>query len=317
MSLSLIIFMLVSGLSLLSLGSHGFIQGARRIGVICQIPPMVIGVVLVGLGTSFPEIMVSLIAALKSNAPIAIGNAIGSNIANMGLVVGLTALVLPLKISPKAIKMHYPIFFGASLIVGVIFFSGQLTPLEGGLLLCLLAAYLYLLFKQTKKYDAGYKFHTKHPPKALMYAIGLWLFGLIITLISADWLVTGAIALAQRFHVSALIIGLTVVAIGTTLPELAATLVSAFQQEHDIAVGNIVGSNIFNLLAVLAMPAIFSPGHIPSHLLMRDFLCMMLMSIILLVIIFLPKRYLIGRVGGGCLLILFIIYIVILSFHII
>lgn len=317
MSLSLIIFMLVSGLSLLSLGSHGFIQGARRIGIICKIPPIVIGVVLVGLGTSFPEIMVSLIAALKSNAPIAIGNAIGSNIANMGLVVGLTALVLPLKISPKAINLHYPIFFAASVVVGVIFFSGQLTRLEGLLLLVLLAAYLFILFKQTKQYDPAPTFKTTNPSQALRHAILLWLFGLIITLISADWLVTGAIALAQRFHVSALIIGLTVVAIGTTLPELAATLVSAFQQEHDIAVGNIVGSNIFNLLAVLAMPAIFSPGHIPSHLLMRDFLCMMLMSIILLVIIFLPKRYLIGRVGGGWLLILFIIYIVILSFHII
>ena len=260
MGLSLVIFQLIAGICVLILGAQCFVKGASGIARHYHLPPLFIGIVLIGLGTSCPELVVSMVAALKGSASLAIGNALGSNIANIGLVLGITALILPLQVRARAMIFEMPVYMVASLILAFVFYKGYLTRLDGILMLVALAIYLIVLFVHARKSSrktVANNMNRKPPKNSVGYYAFLWLIGLVLVIISAEWIVTGAQAIARHFGVSELVIGLTIVAIGTTLPELAATVVSAFHREHDIAVGNIIGSNIFNLLGVLAMPAIF------------------------------------------------------------
>lgn len=319
--MGLFFFEIISGLCLLALGAHAFIQGARNMARLAHVPPVIIGIVLVGLGTSFPELAVSFIAAFQGHAQVSIGNVVGSNITNMGLVIGLTAMILPLKVARSVVCYDIPFYLFVMVLVGVMLYVGRLSRWEGWLLLFLLLIYLFWLLRRSMCAKSEFHFlntpklDVKQKKKKWFQSIFLWLFGLGMVLLSSDWLVSGAVGLARHYHLSELFIGLTIVAVGTALPELAATLLSAFHQEHDIAVGNIIGSNIFNLLAVLAMPALLVPGPVPAYVFARDYLAMIVFSLSLLVIIYLPKRYCIGRISALLLLLGFIIYLVYLVQH--
>ncbi|MCB1827142.1 MAG: calcium/sodium antiporter [Coxiellaceae bacterium] len=311
-----VILELLIGIGLLTWGADRFITACSSIAKHFGMPPLLIGMLLVGFGTSFPELVVSLIAALKGNSGIAIGNAIGSNIANIGLVVGVTALVAPIAIHSQLLKREFPILVAVSAVVGLLFWDNQITRLDGLLLIALLIAHLYWMIRvaRSKKlsHDAMAEEYKKELPKmSLKKAWIWWLVGLVFLFAASELLVDSASTIARWMHISDFIIGLTIVAVGTSLPELAATVVSAWRGEHDIAIGNVVGSNIFNLLAVLPMPALIIPGHLPSHLLTRDFPVMMLLTVLLWLFAFFPiHKKNIGRLEAGALLLAFVAYMV-------
>ncbi len=280
---------ITGGFFVLLWGADRFVMGgaatARNLGV----SPMIIGLTIIGFGTSAPEILVSIFAALEGTPNLAIGNAIGSNITNIALVLGVTALVTPLRVKSQILKREYPIMFIVMLLTLVLMWDLQLTVIDGLILLIGLVVILSWMIKvginENKQHN-----HTPHDPlkdeyeseiPQLSFKLALfWLvLGFILLLISSKVLVWGAVEVAHVFGVSDLIIGLTIVALGTSLPELAATVVSALKGEHDLAIGNIIGSNIFNLLAVVGIPALITPIHLQEVVLQRDFLTMIVLSV--------------------------------------
>lgn len=318
MNWPLVIMQFLIGCGLLVWGADRFIVAssslARRMGM----STLMVGVLLVGFGTSFPEIVVSAIASIHGTPQMAIGNAVGSNIINIGLVLGLSALIFPLTVHSKLLKREFPILLVVSLFVFILISNHYLSRIDGILLIVVLLLHLYWMFfmvpKLEKNHDAlAIEFAKELPkhPMQLWVAIAWWLFGLALLFLSSELIVDGAVQIAKWLHISDLIIGLTVVALGTSLPELAATVMSAMKKEHDIAVGNVIGSNIFNLLAVMAMPALISPTKLPSSLIWRDYPVMLGFIITMWLFAFFPrKKPVLGRFGGTIMLLGFTVYLV-------
>lgn len=309
------------GCGLLAWGADRFICACSSLAKHFGMPTLLIGMLLVGFGTSFPEMVVSTIAAIKGNPGIAIGNAIGSNIANVGLVVGVTALIAPLSIHSRLIKREFPILVVVSLLVWFLISNYMLTRLDGIILLIVLLFYLLWMIragfnKKIEKDVITEEYKKELPPEMSLKKAWLWWFvGLFFLFLASDLLVSGASAIARWMHISELVIGLTIVAIGTSLPELAATIVSARRGEHDIAIGNVVGSNIFNLLAVLMMPALITPVPLPTHLLTRDYPIMFGFTLALwLFSIFPIKKLNINRIQAFVLLLAFLSYLIFLIY---
>ncbi len=247
---------------------------------------MLIGLTVVAVGTSAPEILVALAASLEGNSLLAVGNAIGSNTANIGLVLGITALIAPLPFSQTVLRAELPWLFGATLLALLVLFDLHLTALDGLLLLAGLGFILYRLVRNEKKVgkdvSASIEEELEDLPKMTQRkALGWLLLGLGVLLVSAELLVWAATSIATTLGVSDMIIGLTIVAIGTSLPELAATVGSAIKGHSDIAIGNVVGSNILNILAVLSIPGLLGPTIIESVSLWRDFGMMLAMTMLL------------------------------------
>ena len=247
---------------------------------------MLIGLTVVAVGTSAPEILVALTASLEGNPLLAVGNAIGSNTANIGLVLGITALIAPLPFSQTVLRAELPWLFGATLLALLVLFDLHLTALDGLLLLAGLGFILYRLVRNEKKVgkdvSASIEEELEDLPKMTQRkALGWLLLGLGVLLVSAELLVWAATSIATTLGVSDMIIGLTIVAIGTSLPELAATVGSAIKGHSDIAIGNVVGSNILNILAVLSIPGLLGPTIIESVSLWRDFGMMLAMTMLL------------------------------------
>ena len=268
------ILAILAGLVVLVWSADRFISGAAALANNLGVSPLVIGLTIVGFGTSAPEILVSSIAAIDGNPGLAIGNALGSNIANIGLILGITALVVPLTVHSRVLKREYPLLLGISLISLVLMLDGDLGRTDGAILLTLLAATLYWMARSAKtaaadpistEFDAEIP-HDIPTPKAVL----LLVTGLLALLVSSRALVWGAANIASALGVSDVVIGLTIVAIGTSLPELAASITSAVKGEHDIAIGNVIGSNLYNTLAVLSLPGLIAPGPFLSEVLTRD-----------------------------------------------
>ena len=305
------------GCGLLAWGADRFISACASIAKHFGMPTILIGMLLVGFGTSFPELVVSAIASFKNNPGIAIGNAVGSNIANVGLVVGVTALVVPLTIHSQLLKREFPILVGVTLLIWLLISNHFLSRLDGIILLVLLLIHLFWMIrtarnKKIEKDAMAKEYEQDLPPEMSLKKAWIWWFvGLVFLFIASDLLVSGASAIARWMHVSELVIGLTIVAIGTSLPELAATFVSARRGEHDIAIGNVVGSNIFNLLAVLTMPALITPGRLPTHLFSRDYPIMIGFTLALWLFSAFPvKKLSINRIEAFILLMGFVGYLV-------
>ncbi len=320
MSLALLVIGFILGCTVLTWGADQFVKSSTVIARHYQVSPLVVGMVLVGFGTSCPELIVSLLASLKDAPEIAIGNVLGSNIANKALVGGVAALLMPLTIHSRVLFREFPFLMAVTVLVGVMFYFGTLTQIEGVILLVLFAGYMAWMFMMARKPIAQHdelleEMEHEIPvvKSSLTQAVCWCVVGLILLLVSAEVVVGCASGIAAWFGLSDLIIGLTIVAIGTSLPELAATLVSCVRKEYDLAIGNVVGSSLFNLLPVLAMPALFSPGKLSPDLVTRDYPALLGITLLFwLFAVMPPRRGRIGMWGGLCLLLAYVTYIVIL-----
>ncbi len=306
----------IVGCAILVWSADRFISASASIAKRFGMPAFLAGMLFVGFGTSFPEMVVSAMASIGNTPNLAIGNVLGSNVMNIGLVIGLTALITPLKVHSDLLKHEFPILIIITLIVGAMFWVGTLTRVDGCILLAILVLYLYWMFYLLPKSEAKddilvQEFSEEPHVKGMPFraAVIWWIICLILIFISSELMVTAAVTIAKILHVSDLLIGLTIVAIGTSLPELAASIISALRNEPDIAVGNIVGSNVFNLLAVLAMPALIMPGKLPAQAFSRDYLLMLGFTLALWIFSYCPPhKKQIGRVAGVLLLLGFFGY---------
>lgn len=305
---------IILGFVLLVWGAERFVTGAAALARNMGVSPLLIGLTIVGFGTSAPEILVSAMASIQGNPGLAIGNALGSNIANIALILGVTALVAPLVVQSNTLKREYPILLAVCLLAMLLMLDGELDRLDG---IILISGLILVLYGMVRIGMAG----RNSDPMQLEYdaeipedmptgkAVVWFLLGLALLLISSRILVWGAINIAQAFGVSDLIIGLTIVALGTSLPELAAGITSALKREHDIAIGNVIGSNIYNLLAVLPMPALLAPGGFSPDIMTRDMPVMIGLTLVMFVMSYgFRKHGRINRIEALLLLFAFIGY---------
>lgn len=299
-----------------------FVIGAAAIAKSFGIAPLVIGLTIVSFGTSAPEVAVSIDASFKNMGDLAVGNAIGSNLANIGLVLGCTLLLAAIPVQSSILKKEMPVLIGLSLITGGFLYNGILSFWEGVFLLVAIFPVMYYLVstqKQAMAEEGELEIEGEDLIRDMprLHAVGWFLLGLFVLIVSSRILVMGAATTAEYFGVSTFIIGLTVIAIGTSLPELAASVMSAVKGHHDIALGNIVGSNIFNLLMVLSLPGIISPPDIGTIVFTRDYMFMMAVTLILAVAIFIVIKQgkpALGRFTGILLLLIYVMYYVVLGF---
>jgi cation:H+ antiporter len=258
------VVMFVLGLLALIVGAEAMVRGASRLAVSWGISPLVVGLTVVAFGTSAPEMAVSVGAALSGSSDLAIGNVVGSNIANVLLILGISALVAPLLVDEQIIRQEIPIMIGASLVVVAMALDGHIGRIEAGLLFALVIAYTVFLVVQSRRASQATddEFSSEIPTSQWDRHWGvqaaLVIGGLALLVLGADWLVGAAVSFARAMGVSDLVIGLTVVAVGTSMPEIATSLIAALRGQRDIAVGNVVGSNVFNLLAVLGAAGLVS-----------------------------------------------------------
>lgn len=257
------------GLAILVFGAEALVRGASGLAAKTGISPHVIGLTVVAFGTSSPELAVSIQAAASGQAELSVGNVIGSNIFNIVFILGLSAIITPLIVSQQLIKLDVPIMIGASVLVLLLSIDGKISRLQGGLLFGCMMCYLWFLIWQSRREE---KFAGQHavegdsPPgrsRSWFTNLALVVTGLVMLVFGSNGLVTGATALATAMGVSNLIVGLTIVAAGTSLPEVATSVVASIRGARDIAVGNVVGSNIFNILVVLGSAAIAAPSGLP------------------------------------------------------
>ncbi|MDX1589985.1 MAG: calcium/sodium antiporter [Oleiphilaceae bacterium] len=308
-SLLLPLVSVIAGLVTLIWSADRFIEGAIALARRYQIPPVVIGLTLVAFGTSAPEIGVSLMAALSGAGSLALGNVLGSNIANIGLILGITALVAAMPIARGALRVELPLLLGVTLLALPLFLDGQLNVTDGLILCVLMGTSFYLLIRYG---SASQTLAAEAETVPVMGALrtGFYIVaGLVLLVVSSRMLVWGAVELATAAGVSELIIGLTLVAVGTSLPELSASVASALKGEQGMALGNIIGSNLFNLLLVMAIPALVGGVAVEQLSLYRDYGSMVLLTVMLLAFAWLgPLRHHLSRPEGGVLLALYIGY---------
>jgi cation:H+ antiporter len=285
-TLLLPILTIIIGFVLLIWSADKFVLGASNTARSFSISPLIVGVVIVGLGTSAPEMLVSAIAAAHGKTGISIGNALGSNITNIGLMLGLTAMIYPLHIHSKLLKREMPLLLA---IIGITLFllcDQHLSFIDGLLLISMMFAILAFTVYETKTHSKdklSQEILDEIPEEVSKGEALKWLFiGIIVLIGSSRALVWGAVEVATYWGVSDLIIGLTIIAIGTSLPELAATIAAARKKEFDLAVGNIIGSNIFNLLGVMALPGLIRPDNFDGEVLTRDYPVMIALTIALM-----------------------------------
>jgi cation:H+ antiporter len=296
------------GFLLLMWSANTFADNALLLGQHFNISKILIGIVILGFGTSAPELLVSALSALQGNAGLAIGNAIGSNITNILLVLGVTLCILPINIDAELIRKNYMLLIGATALFSLLIFDQQLTFMDGSILLAALVFILYLLSRSEKTTDSPTSESSETEstetensttkPALARIIIGV-LAGLIILLASSKLVVWSATEIALHLGVSDLVIGLTIVALGTSLPELATCIASAMKKHGDLAIGNIVGSNIFNTLGVTSTASLITNYSLPEQIFSRDYPAMLLTTAVLflLLLIFLRKKYLPRKFG--------------------
>jgi cation:H+ antiporter len=302
------------GLVLLVWGSDRLVFGASAAARNFGVSPLIIGLTIVGVGTSAPEILVSAVAALNGNPDVSIGNALGSNIANIGLVLGITALVRGVVVRTKVFRLEFPVLFAVMGLAWWLLADGTLDRRDGTILSAAFIVLLHLMVMiaaRARRSDALRREFAEEIPAAIGTARALLWFtiGLAALLLGSRAVVWGAVSIARMFEVSDLLIGLTVVAIGTSLPELATSVASVLKNEPDIAVGNAIGSNMFNMLPVLALPGLIAPTAVPPEALQRDFPVMLALSVALAVMAWGFRG--VGRIArweGGVLVLAFVGY---------
>ena len=303
---------IVVGFIALVWGADRFVMGSAATAQNFGVSPLIIGLTIVGFGTSAPEMLVSSMAAYRDAANLSIGNAVGSNIANVALVLGLAAMVSPIQVNQKILRRELPLLVVMMLVAGGLLWDGELGFVDGIVLLSgLFAMIVWVVREGLQERELPDELAGEMPDAMSTPLAFFWiLVGLVVLLGSSEALVWGAKEIALSIGVSERVIGLTVVAFGTSLPELAATLVAAKRGEHDIALGNIVGSNMFNTLGVLGLPGVIRPGRCEERVLTLDFPVMIGVAVLLWVLarMLRPYRH-IGRKRGALLLSIYVAYV--------
>ncbi|MBI5933982.1 MAG: calcium/sodium antiporter [Chloroflexi bacterium] len=315
MAITILIF--IAGLILLILGADLLVRGASRLASAFGVSPLAIGLTIVAIGTASPEIAVSLRAAATGQGDLTLGNVLGSNIFNILFILGLTAIVAPIVIAEQLIRKDAPIMLGVSLLAFGLAFDKNLGMLDGAILVVGVIAYTVFALKQSRaesmdvQNEFAQEFAQKQPrtTKNTITNIVFIIIGLGLLVFGSNWLVDSAVTIAQSLGVSELVIGLTIVAAGTSLPEVATSIIAALKKESDIAVGNAVGSNIYNLLGVLGISGLLAPGGIAvaDSVLRLDFLVMVFVALVSLPIFYIDNR--ISRLEGGLLIAYYLCYV--------
>ena len=298
---------LVLGLTVLIIGGDLLVRGSTAIAEKYNISKLIIGLTIVSFGTSAPELLVSFQAAFKNVPEIAIGNVIGSNIANIGLVLALTLMIFPLIVARNTIRFDWPMLFLVSILCYLFSLDLTISSLEGFILFLSLIGYLLFLFKNNRKNKNQDSTSNIQKTINVPIKIGFVIFGLISLFFGSEWFVSSASSIASYLGVSNHIIAITVVAIGTSVPELVTSIVAAFKREADISIGNLVGSNIFNICSVLGLTSIIKPIKVAENVIHWDMIWMLGIAIILLPMMLLRNK--INRISGALLLIIYCLYI--------
>lgn len=306
----------VGGLILLILGAEWLVRGASRLAAKVGISPLVIGLTVVAFGTSSPEMAVSVQSALAGQSDIAVGNVVGSNIFNVLFILGLSAIIAPLIVQQQLIRLDVPIMIGLSLLMYLMSLDGVIGRLEGVILFGGIIAYTVFLIRQSRKeskavedeYAQEYADKKETGWKSWVINFGLVVVGLGLLVQGSNWLVDSAITIARAFGLSELIIGLTIVAAGTSMPEVATSVMAAIKGERDIAVGNVVGSNIFNILSVLGLTALVAPDGVPVSQAAEAFDIPVMLAVAVMTLPIFFTNNLIERWEGGIFLFYYVAY---------
>jgi cation:H+ antiporter len=306
---------LAIGLVLLTFGGDTLVRGATSAAKALGVSPLLIGLTLVGFGTSTPELVTSLQAAIQGSPGIAVGNVVGSNVANILLILGITALIFPIAADPKAYKRDGWALALATLAAVAVCLYGRLDPVVGGVFVAFLLGYVVLCYLQERKGDDGAEEKARHEAEAAEFASekpNLWLAlllaaaGILLTIFGARYLVNGAVVIARDYGISETVIGLTVVAVGTSLPELVTSVIAALKKQSAVALGNIVGSNIYNIAFILGVTALVKPIEVPPEIARLDAWIMLAATALLLATV--RSGWRISRREGLLLLALYVGY---------
>jgi cation:H+ antiporter len=302
--MTLTLLMFSAGLVALFFGGDWLVRGASGVARHYRVPPLVIGLTIVGFGTSTPELLVSVLAAIEGSPEIAIGNVVGSNTANILVILGLSMLVATLIARFDELKGDLAWMMLAALSTVPIFWDGRVTRLEGAVFFVGIVVYVILALRKIGTHDHG---EDETPDPGLPRSFGFIALGLVVLMVGAQFLVTSAIQIATAAGVSQAVIGLTIVAIGTSLPELATSMVAAFRGQRDIAIGNVIGSNIYNIFAILGLTALVMPIPVDRQFLTLDVPVMIGVSVLLIALIVALGR--LNRAVGAGFLALYAVYV--------
>ncbi len=301
--------MLLTGLALLYFGSSILVEGAASTAVMFAVRPVIIGLTIVSLATSAPELLVSLVAAVKGSGGISIGNILGSNVINIALVLGISAVIRPISISRQVVRIEIPYMIFISVVFWVLCMDSSIDRIDGIVLIFFLGVFLIYGFLTAKDKSTGQAPPQNRPVKQLFKNIFFVILGLVMLSLGANFVVKEAIVIASNMGLSQTFIGISVVAFGTSLPELATSAVAAARGESDISVGNVVGSNLFNICLVMGVVGLFNPMSIDPSLHRFQFPFMIFICFILGGMAFVKKG--VNKPGGILFILLFFIYIIV------
>jgi len=303
------ILLLFSGLTILIIGGNLLLKSAVSISLKFKIPKILIGLTVVSLATSAPELIISLKSALIGSPDLAIANVVGSNIANLGLVLGLTILLSPIKISKDIYKVDWPIMIFSSFCFYVMISDSVINRSEGVILVSFLIITIFSLIKHQKNTNEEIDLEVESVDSFIKSLIILLVGGFFLYL-GSEWFISGAIELASFFGVSERIIGITVVSIGTSVPELVTSMVAIYNKEKSISLGNLLGSNIFNVFAVLGITSIVTPLFVSdTNIIDFDIYIMLFFALIIFPLIYMPNKYILGRKEGAIILFFYFLYV--------
>lgn len=315
--------LLLGGFILLIVAGEVLVRGAAGMALKARISPLVVGLTVVSLGTSSPELFASLQAAWDGKAAVAIGNVLGSNIANLGLVLGITAMIFPIVVDEALVRRDWPVLMISSALFFAFAFDGSISHLDGVIFVLSLLAFMALLVFQARRSrktdvlkgndepaEGGY---SRFGKQRYLTLFGLVVLGCVGLYFGADWFIQGAVGIAESFGISEHVIGVTVVAFGTSIPELAASAVAAYRKETDISIGNLVGSNIFNILCVLGITATTTELPVQDNVISFDMPWMLGIAALLLPLMLAGRK--VGRAKGALLFAYYVAYVAFLVIH--
>lgn len=316
---------LIGGLALLVVGGELLVRGAVQVASRLGVSPLVIGLTLVGFGTSTPELVTSVQAALSGSPGIAYGNIVGSNLANVLLILGISAALAPIRISSRALRRDGGVMLSSAIAFAAVAAVTTMGVLVGAIFVCALAAYIYTAFRQERAatsehgaaYDKGLAAQSTDPAlvpssgrRSIVLSLLTAIAGLAIVMLGGHFLVSGAVSLARSLGISETVIGLTIVAVGTSMPELVTSIMAAIRKEADVAFGNIIGSNIYNVLGIGGVTALIAPTRVPAEIVRFDNWVMIAVSVLVVVFAYTSKS--INRWEGGLLIAGYITYVAML-----